>query len=105
MQINVNPGPGIQTSEALEAHVHARLEGIGRRLGDHITRIEVYLKDTNAGKGGVDIACTMEARPAGLDPVAVEAQAEDAYTAITEASRKLEAAATRRIERSQNRAG
>lgn len=105
METKINPGPGIQTSEALETHIHDRLEGIRRRFSDHLTRIEVYLKDTNGAKGGVDTSCTLEARPAGLDPVAVEAQAADAYTAVNEAGRKLDAALSKRIERSRSRTG
>ena len=90
MQILVNTGEGLETSDALEAHVRDKLEGVDRRFGDRITRLEVYLKDVNSDKGGLDIVCTMEARPAGIDPLVVEARAADAYTATHEAAKRME---------------
>lgn len=41
----------------------------------------------------------MEARPAGHDPVAVEVQHEDLYTAVREAEGKLEKALQNRFSR------
>jgi len=102
MQILINTGEGMETSDALESHVRDKLGGVDRRFGDRLTRIEVYLKDVNAGKGGVDTACTMEARPKGLDPLVVEANAEDAYTASHEAARRLERALESRLGRKQD---
>ncbi|WP_440995131.1 HPF/RaiA family ribosome-associated protein [Arhodomonas sp. SL1] len=97
MELQVNPAEGIETSAALEDHIRAKLAGVERRFGDRITRVEAYLKDVNAGKGGVDTACTLEAHPAGLQPVVVEADATDAYTASHEAARKLEKALAHRF--------
>lgn len=102
MQILLNTGEGMETSEALESHVRDKLEGVDRRFGDRLTRIEIYLKDVNAGKGGVDTACTMEARPRGLEPLVVEADAEDAYTATHEAARRLERALESRLGRKRD---
>ena len=103
MQILINTGEGMETSDALESHIHEKLAGVERRFGDRLTRVEVYLKDVNAGKGGVDTACTMEARPRGLEPLVVEADAEDAYTATHEAARRLERALESRVGKEKNR--
>lgn len=90
MQIQLNTADGVQHSDALERHVHDRLEGVNRRTGDRLTRVEVFCKDANADKGGADKACTMEARPAGLEPVVAKAQNVDMYMAVSEAAEKLE---------------
>ncbi len=103
MQLELNAGEGMETSAALERHVRDKLAGVERRFGERITRVEVYLKDTNADKGGVDTVCTIEAHPAGLSPVVVEAAAVDAYTATHEGARKLEKALETRIARAQAR--
>lgn len=89
MHIQINPGPGISLSEALESHIHDKLKVVGKRFGDRITRVEVYLKDTTGPKGGVDKHCAMEARPEGLDPVSAEATADDMYPAVKETADKL----------------
>lgn len=100
MQIQLNTGEGVQHSDALEAHVEKKLEAANRRCGERLTRVEVFCKDANAGKGGEDKHCTMEARLAGMDPVAVSAQRSDLYGAVDEAADKLEKALEHRLGRS-----
>ncbi|MBA1145653.1 HPF/RaiA family ribosome-associated protein [Ectothiorhodospiraceae bacterium WFHF3C12] len=99
MQIQLNTGEGVQHSDALEAHVEKKLADVNRRCGDRLTRVEVFCKDANAGKGGEDKHCTMEARPAGFDPVVVSAQSVDLYTAVDQAADKLEKALEHRLGR------
>lgn len=99
MEIEINNAEGVERSPALEEHVCARLERLERRFGDRLTRVLVFLKDVNATKGGIDKVCTMEARPAGHDPVAVEAQHEDFYVAVREAEDRLEKALNHRLAR------
>lgn len=60
------------------------------RFESRITRVEVHLKDVNGPKAGNDKQCTIEARPAGMDPIAVTADSEDLWTAITDAAAKLQ---------------
>lgn len=103
MQIEINPGEGVPVSEALADHVRAKLGPVERKLGEHLTRLEIHFKDVNAGKGGPDTTCTMEAHPRGMDPVAVAATAEDAYAAAHAAAGKLERALERRIGRRKDR--
>lgn len=99
MDIEVNTAENITRSEAVERHIQDKLTGVDRRFGERLTRVRVFLKDVNAHKGGVDKVCTMEARPAGYQPIAVEAQDEDVYKAIRDASGKLERAVEHRFGR------
>ena len=89
MEIFVNSGDretrGVNP-EAIQNEIRNTLD----RFQDRITRVEVHLKDVNGPKSGNDKQCTIEARPAGMDPVAVTADAQDLWTAITDASRKLQ---------------
>lgn len=103
MQVMTNPGDGVHVSGALEAHVQRKLRGVDRRFGERLTRVEVHFKDSNGGKGGVDTSCVMESHPAGLEPVVVEADAEDAYTASHAAAKKLEKALDHRVGRAEAR--
>lgn len=101
MELEVNAGEGMQTSTALEDHIRTKLAGVERRFGERVTRVETYLKDVNAGKGGVDTACTLEAHPAGLSPVVVDSWATDAYSASHGAAQKLEKALEHRLARAE----
>jgi hypothetical protein len=61
-----------------------------KRFEDRITRVEVHLGDVNADKLGTqDKRCLMEARAAGLNPVAVTNQAANLEEAISGAAQKL----------------
>lgn len=99
MHIEINAGDGVERSEALDRHIRERLERVQRHHGDRLTRIIVHIKDTNAGKGGVDKACSMEARPRGHDPIGVEAMDTDAYQAVRAAADKLDRAIEHRLGR------
>jgi hypothetical protein len=64
-------------------------EGLAR-FADRLTRVEVFIKDTNADKGGVDKHCVIEARPRGLDPLTADAKAEGIAEALSAAIHKLQ---------------
>jgi ribosome-associated translation inhibitor RaiA len=96
MQTIINPADDMSLSEPFTRHVHESLEKVDTRFGDWLTRIEVFLRDVNGPKGGVDKHCRMEARPRGQDPIVVDHQDEDAYTCAARAAGKLEKALDRR---------
>ncbi|WP_043770083.1 HPF/RaiA family ribosome-associated protein [Algiphilus aromaticivorans] len=89
MQVQINPADGITLSEALEQHIHDKLEALEKRFGDRLTRIEVHLKDINGPKGGPDKHCKLEARPRGLQPAVAESTTEDAYEGISLSADRL----------------
>lgn len=103
MHIEINAADGVERSDALEDHVRGKLGRVERLFGERLTQVRVFLKDVNAAKGGVDKTCTMEARPAGLEPVAVEARDTDLYLAVRDAAGKLEKAVEHRIGRKADR--
>lgn len=86
MEINIHSHHTTPDDGPLQAEVEQTL----RRFADWLTRVDVYLKDENAEKGGNDLRCTIEARPRGLDPVAAEAQASTPKDAVTGAVKKLQ---------------
>lgn len=93
MQIQVNTGTDVHGGEDLIRRVQAMVEGAVSHFADRITRIEVHLSDENSAKGGdKDKRCMLEARLAGLKPIAVTHQAENMQLAIDGASEKLEKA-------------
>lgn len=61
------------------------------RYGEHLTRVEVHLTDQSGGKrtGGDDVRCLMEARPAGMQRIAVSHNAPTVAEALAGAVEKL----------------
>ncbi len=103
MKVQVNFGD-VDTSPAIESHVHQEVERTLKRFGERITRVEVHLRDDKSKKAGSDDQrCMMEARPAGRDPIAVESTDRDLYTAIKHAAEKLERALAHRLEKDKQK--
>lgn len=91
----------LHKSEALNTHVEDRLRTALTPFNGRITRVEVYLADENTPERHTpdDKRCLLEARPAGMDPIAVEEHADDIYAAVTGATHKLRRALDRRLRK------
>jgi len=99
MQIQIF-APGVDIPDPLRAYVEQQLNSVLEHLQERLTRVEVHLKDTNGNlKNGVDKRCLLEARPRGLDPVAVDHDATEFKDAVHQAVLKLERALQHRFGR------
>ena len=85
MELHVH-APGLH---AEEARIREQIAHAIKHYEERLTRVEVFLRDVNGAKGGVDKHCVVEARPRGLDPVAAEANGADAVEAAANAAQKL----------------
>jgi len=93
MIIQINTDHTINSSDPLTAEIEAAVHSSLSHHEGRLSRVEVHLSDENGAKsGGNDIRCVMEARPAGLQPIAVTHQAGELEEAITGAAEKLKAA-------------
>lgn len=90
MQIQLNTDNHIQGDDKLATWVDTEVRGKLARFGEHVTRVEVHLSDSNASRGGgADRRCTMEARTAGRPPVAVSQDAGSVADALHGALGKM----------------
>lgn len=106
MQVQINTDRHIARNDELANQVEAVLEGSLSRFGERVTRVEVHLSDENSHKGGADDKrCVMEARLAGLTPIAVTHQAANLQQAIDGAARKLERAVDNTIGKQTSHKG
>jgi ribosome-associated translation inhibitor RaiA len=107
MQIRVTTDNNIAGSDRLSGEVEAIVDDVLARFRERITRVEVHLADENsrAKSGQQDKRCTIEARPAGLQPVAVSDQADTLKQAVRGAAGKLEKALDRAIGRQSDKKG
>jgi hypothetical protein len=91
MQVQVNTDNHIHGHEDVVILTQTSVEGAVGRFRDRITRVEAHLSDTNSHKTkGDDIRCVLEARLAGLQPIAVSHQAPTIELAVSGAAEKLE---------------
>ncbi|MGE0761123.1 MAG: HPF/RaiA family ribosome-associated protein [Pirellulaceae bacterium] len=106
MQVLVNTDNHITGVEELTQFVEAEVENTLGRFGPQLTRVEVYLSDENSHKSGDDDKrCVMEARLAGLPPIAARVTAATLEQAVNAASELLEKNLDRTLGRLEDRKG
>ena len=104
MQVQLHPGNHIETRESLGARVETLVADAVGRFARQVTRVEVYVSDDGGEKNAAnDRRCTMEARVAGLEPVAVTHHAPTLREALSGAAEKLGRALDRALGRLEDR--
>jgi ribosome-associated translation inhibitor RaiA len=100
LKIQLNTDNHVDGHEALESRVNAMVEQHLGRFSSHLTRIEVFLSDSNADKGGgADKRCALEARMEHERPIGVSHDDENMEKAIRGACDKLKSRLDDVIER------
>jgi hypothetical protein len=90
MHIQVNTDSHVEGRDELIREVQATVENSLGRFAQQLTRVEVHLNDENSHKGGdADKRCLMEARPAGMQPIAVTHHGATLDQAVNGAVKKL----------------
>ena len=91
MQIQINTDGNIEGHEQLAQQVEAVVRDGLQRFTAKLTRVEVHLSDENSDKksGAADKRCLLEARLAGLQPIAVSHEAATIEQAVDAALEKL----------------
>lgn len=100
MLIQINYGE-VKKTDAIERYVEHKVGTQLERYAEQITRVEVHLHDDNgkAKAGAEDKRCLMEARPAGMNPLAVEHTSDNLDKSITEAAGKLSRAVKKAFDK------
>ncbi|MBE0654549.1 MAG: HPF/RaiA family ribosome-associated protein [Bacteroidales bacterium] len=90
MQIQINTDKNVTASEGIIASSTSLISGELSRYKHQITRVEVHFSDEDGNKDGVnDKRCMVEARLAGMQPIAVTNQANTHEQALFGAIDKL----------------
>jgi len=91
MQIQINTDGNIEGKERLAEQVEAVVRDNLDRFSEQITRVEVHLSDENSDQksGTDDKRCVLEARLAGLQPIAVSHEAVTVEQAVDGAAEKM----------------
>ena len=103
MTIQINTDKNIEAEERHQDYFSSQLAASFERYEDHLTRVEVHLKDENGKKNGVkDKTCTLEARLKGKQPIAVTANEDSIQKALASATDKAISAISKVIDKSQS---
>ena len=106
MQVQVHTDDHIHGGESLAQWIQDEAGTRLARFREHITRLEVFLTDLDAGKSGAeDKRCRIEARVANRQPVTVTADADKMATAFVSAVDKLTRALDADLGRVKDRHG
>jgi ribosome-associated translation inhibitor RaiA len=106
MHVQVSTDNHVEGHDELIREVQATVEQSLGRFGEQLTRVEVHLKDANSHKGGADDKhCTVEARPAGMQPIAVTHAAATLEQAVEGAVKKLRTTLDRTLGKLSDRKG
>ncbi|MEP7089355.1 MAG: HPF/RaiA family ribosome-associated protein [Nocardioidaceae bacterium] len=100
MKVLVHTDRNIHADASEVRRIEDDLTNALERFTEDLTRVEVHLSDESAGTStDEDIACLLEARPAGRDPVTVSHQAATLAESLAGATRKLKALLTHTFDR------
>jgi ribosome-associated translation inhibitor RaiA len=106
MLVRLTTDNHIRGRENLQREVEEATQSKLRRFQPQIMRVEVHLADENSHKGGGgDKTCTLEARLAGLQPVAATSSGDNLDQAIDGALDKLVALLEHKLGRLGDRKG
>ncbi|MDO8306942.1 MAG: HPF/RaiA family ribosome-associated protein [Actinomycetota bacterium] len=98
MEVLIHADGSIHVRPDLERHVREVLESKLTRFGHRLTRVEVGFNDEKVRHVGVpDRRCTIEARPTGMDTVAVTANTGEFVLSFDAAAEKLMSALETRL--------
>ena len=90
-----------ELSDAIDQFVHSRLSVALDRFREDVIAIDVFLKDENGPKGGIDKRVTIRVRMRNRHPFAVETTHEDLYAAVTKGVKRTKRAIRRHIRKSR----
>lgn len=106
MNIEVRTDKNIQGGERLISYVRAELTQEFQRYSERITHFSVHISDENGEKtGDHDKRCMIEARPAGMKPVAVTNKAANIDASIHGAIDKLKRSLEHLYEKKEHHRG
>jgi len=90
MIIQINTDKTLNGDNRHQEYFSTQIKETLERFEDHITRIEVHLKDENGKKEGVNNkTCVLEARLKGKQPIAVTTEADSVEKAVSNALDKM----------------
>ena len=90
-----------EMSTAIDQFVRDQIGTGLHRFSQDVLAVDVYMKDTNGPKGGVDKQVLIRVRLRNRQVIALEAAHENLYAAIRQVSKRTKRAVRRHLRKSQ----
>jgi ribosome-associated translation inhibitor RaiA len=88
---------GLPSSEALRSEISDRISHAVLRFSDRIRLIDVFLRDENGPKKGVDKTCRVVVHLAGMPRIVIEDRSEEVHCLLMKVSARLRQALSRKL--------
>jgi len=88
---------GLEPSGTIDAFARNQIHGSMKRFSDEILSVDVFVKDTNGPKGGIDKQVVLRIRLRGGQQLALQAVREDLFAAIRVAAKRARQAVRRQL--------
>ena len=92
---------GFDLTAAIDRFTRSSLESALARVGSDVIAIDVFLKDTNGPKGGVDKLALIRVQLRDRQSIAISTTHDDLYAAIKMGTQRTKRAIRRHVRRSR----
>lgn len=88
-------------SSAIDEFARDQVRSALQRFSENILAVDVFMKDANGPKGGVDMQALVRVRLRNRQVIALETAHENLYAAIKKGCRRTQRAVRRHLRKSQ----
>jgi ribosome-associated translation inhibitor RaiA len=92
---------GFELSSAIDTIVREELQSALGHFADEIVSVDVFMKDTNGPKGGIDKQVLMRVQVRGRRQIMLQTTREDLYAAVRISSKRAKRAVRRSLRRAR----
>lgn len=93
---------GFELTPAIDQFARDHLRTALSRIGEDVIAVDVYMKDTNGPRGGVDKQVLIRVRMRNRQQIALETAHEDMYAAIIKGVKRTKRAVRRQMRKSRH---
>ncbi|MEM1110379.1 MAG: HPF/RaiA family ribosome-associated protein [Pseudomonadota bacterium] len=90
---------GFETDHSVAGFLQYRLKSALSRFDEQVVSVDVFMKDVNGPKGGVDKQVIMRTRLRNSPLIATQVKAASLYAAIADCTRKTKRCVTRSVNK------
>ena len=90
-----------ETTNAIDRFVREQVRASLQRFGEEIMAVDVFMKDTNGPKGGVDKQALIRVQLRNRQVIALQTAHENLYAAIKKGSKRTRQAVRRHLRKSR----
>lgn len=92
---------GFELSSAIDAFVQTEVEAMLERFSDEIVSVDVFMKDTNGPKGGIDKQVLMRIQMRGRQQITLQTIGDDLYAAVKLSAKRARRAVRRNLRKAR----